>query len=201
MKTQASREFVVFEAIGIECCSTNNGPRQGLYLHRIPRKLVHDNREFWLVKSSRDVLDEETEGVLFLLRGHFWGRVVHERERATAKEKRREEDRDHKDQAPTSQAIGTAPPFPYHHHHLNPHSLFPCYPFRMATPYWSLVVTVFKVSPLPNTPSLFRAADQSTVHPRSIHPLRHRLHSCETWHLRQEDPEGARFCDLCRVRF
>ena len=44
---------------------------QGSYLHRVPRELVHDNREFWLVKGARDVLDEEAEGVLILLGGHF----------------------------------------------------------------------------------------------------------------------------------
>jgi len=44
---------------------------QGSYLHRVPRELVHDNRELWLVKGSRDVLGEETEGVLILRCGHF----------------------------------------------------------------------------------------------------------------------------------
>lgn len=45
-------------------------PCQGLYLHRVPCELVHYDREFRLVEGSRDVLDEEAEGVLVLLRGH-----------------------------------------------------------------------------------------------------------------------------------
>jgi len=49
----------------------NRAPCQGSYLHRVPRELVHDNCEFWFVKRSRGVLDEETEGVLILLGGHF----------------------------------------------------------------------------------------------------------------------------------
>lgn len=49
----------------------NRALGQGSYLHRVPRELVHDNREFWLVKGSRDILDEEAEGVLVLFGGHF----------------------------------------------------------------------------------------------------------------------------------
>ena len=40
------------------------------YLHRVPSKLVQDDDIFWLVKSTCDVLNEETECLLFFLRGH-----------------------------------------------------------------------------------------------------------------------------------
>ena len=43
----------------------------GSYLHRISRKSVHYNRELWLVKGTREVLEKEADGVLILLGGHF----------------------------------------------------------------------------------------------------------------------------------
>jgi len=59
---------------------------QGLYLHRVPRELVHDDCEFRLVKGSRDILDEETEGILILLCGHFGEGGRCGRESATTEE-------------------------------------------------------------------------------------------------------------------
>ena len=58
---------------------------QGRYLHRVPCELVHNDRELWLVEGSRDVLDEEAEGVLILLGGHFGRGEGCGRESATAR--------------------------------------------------------------------------------------------------------------------
>lgn len=41
------------------------------HLHGVPGKLVQDYGEFSLVKSACDVLNEETESLLFLLRCHL----------------------------------------------------------------------------------------------------------------------------------
>lgn len=40
------------------------------YLHRVPSKLVQEDGIFWLVKSTCDMLNEETERLPFFLRGH-----------------------------------------------------------------------------------------------------------------------------------
>lgn len=40
------------------------------YLHRMTSKLVQDDDIFWLVKPTCDVLNEETECLLFFLGGH-----------------------------------------------------------------------------------------------------------------------------------
>lgn len=41
------------------------------YLHRVPGKLVQDDGVLGLVEGTRDVLDEETERLLFLLCCHW----------------------------------------------------------------------------------------------------------------------------------
>ena len=40
------------------------------YLHRVSSKLIQDDGIFWFVKSTCDVLNEETECLLFFLCGH-----------------------------------------------------------------------------------------------------------------------------------
>ena len=118
---------------------------QGLYLHRIPRELVHDDREFRLIKGSRDILDEETEGVLILLCGHFGEGEGCGRELATTEEG--------EEGGPSRSVRGTyfsneqsgpslslQPPRSPHPRHSRS---------GMGTPYWSLIVTVFEVSSSP----------------------------------------------------
>lgn len=45
------------------------------YLHRVPSELVQEDDIFRLVKSTCDVLNEETERLPFFFRGHPWGLV------------------------------------------------------------------------------------------------------------------------------
>lgn len=199
MKAQTSCEVVVFEAIGVEWCSTKRAPCQGVYLHRIPRELVHYNRELWLVKCTRDVLDEEAEGVLILLGGHFEEREGCGLESATASERRWK--RIEIEATKWLRLAHRGALSPFCHHHLRLQTASPLSRFRMRAPYWSLIATVFEVS-LPSNPqpSLPLKSCQSAVHSRSIHPLCCWIYSRETWYLGQEDSEGASLFDFCRPR-
>ena len=84
LKPHATGQIVIFETVVhnmsrevarkiMVTFSRSSGCSMSLlckYLHRVPSKLVQDDDILWLVKSTCDVLNEETECLLFFLRGH-----------------------------------------------------------------------------------------------------------------------------------
>jgi hypothetical protein len=70
LQSHAASQIIVLEAARSSKTVRNHGLA---YIHWMPCELIHDNGKFRLIKSSRDMLYEESQRFLVLLRSHESG--------------------------------------------------------------------------------------------------------------------------------